>query len=235
MVQPRAGLGGGGKRLAEAIGDFTEALRLSPSLSAALVNRGIAHRQAGDRDKALADLTAAITADPGPAAAYYNRAGLLAEAGDYAGAVADLDLVLARAPNDVEAYIGRGRVHALAGAFDRAVADFLVAGARPGDPRAANNPAWLLATAGKNADPARAAELARQAVADGEDATRLDTLAATLAAAGRPAEAVELSGGRSTWPARPTRMTRARLGAVRASQPLRAKEPGWRADERCRP
>jgi tetratricopeptide (TPR) repeat protein len=50
-----------------------------------------------------------------------------------------------------------------------------------------NNLAWLLATTGGEAE--RALDFANRAVAAGEDATRLDTLAAALANAGRFDEA----------------------------------------------
>jgi tetratricopeptide (TPR) repeat protein len=180
--------------LDRALLDFDEALRLEPGNAGALVNRGIARRRAGDQDGALADFSAALAADPALPPALYNRAGVLAERGDYAAALADLDRALDQAPDDVGALLARGRVHSLLGAHDRAVADNLAALERaPDDPRVLNNLAWLWATAPAEGlrDPARALELAQKAVAAGEDATRLDTLAAALAACGRFAEAAD--------------------------------------------
>jgi serine/threonine-protein kinase len=67
------------------------------------------------------------------------------------------------------------------GAFGQAVADNEEALKRaPDDARILNNLAWLWATCPDVAlrDPARAVEMAREACALGEDAARLDTLAA---------------------------------------------------------
>jgi tetratricopeptide (TPR) repeat protein len=177
---------------ARAVEDFTQTLRLEPSHSRALTNRGLARRRLADQDGALADFTAAISTDPEMLAAYFNRAGLLSERGDYDAAVADLDEVLRRDGDDVAAWISRGRIHSLLGQHEKAIADNLEALKRaPDDSRIANNLAWLRATAPRAElrDGPAALELARKACAAGEDCTRLDTLAAALAACGQFEEA----------------------------------------------
>ena len=62
------------KRYERAIADFNQALKISPNLASALVNRGIAWRSKGDLDRAIADFDQAIGIDPNMPAAYYNRA-----------------------------------------------------------------------------------------------------------------------------------------------------------------
>lgn len=174
--------------------DFTEALRLQPGHLGALINRGIVRRRVGDTEGALADFASAIAADPTFVTAYYNRASLLCERGDLTGALADLDRVIEQAPADVGARLSRGRIHSLLGQHDRALADNLEAlTLAPEDPRILNNLAWLWATAPRAdlRDPARALEFAQKMMHAGEDANRLDTLAAALAACGRFAEAAE--------------------------------------------
>jgi tetratricopeptide (TPR) repeat protein len=176
----------------KAAADFTEALRLEPAHVGALVNRGLARRRLNDTDGSLADFSAAVAADPELLAGYYNRAGLLAERGEYDAALADLDEILRRDADDIVAWISRGRIHTLRGDFEKAIADNLEGLKRsPDDARIANNLAWLFATAPRAElrDAARALELAQKACADSEDCTRLDTLAAALAACGQFEEA----------------------------------------------
>jgi tetratricopeptide (TPR) repeat protein len=164
-----------------------------PNNAAALNNRGNARRQLGDISGAVEDFSAAITADPEFVLSRYNRATVLARLGEVERALEDLDEVLRRQPDDVAAYLTRGRLHMRRGVFDLAVADNQEALKRaPEDVRVLNNLAWLWATCPDAAlrDPPRALECARKACGSGEDANRLDTLAAALAACGQFDEAV---------------------------------------------
>lgn len=59
-----------------AVQDYTEAIRLDPSLAFAYVNRGGAYDLLGQRDAAIQDYTEAIRLAPSHPTAYSNRAGL---------------------------------------------------------------------------------------------------------------------------------------------------------------
>lgn len=179
---------------AAAVADLGEVLRLEANNVGALVNRGAFRRRLGDAAGALVDFSAAIALDPELVPAYFNRAAVHGERGALDAALADLDRLLELQPDDVAAYLNRGRLHGRRGDHARALADNLAAHQRaPDDPRVANNLAWHFATVPliELRDPPRAVELARQACAAGEDANRLDTLAAALAACGQFEEAAE--------------------------------------------
>ena len=84
---------------AAAIADYTEALRLEPSLSAARNNRGNAYRRIGQAENAKRDYLAALTIQGGAHQYPYYGLGLIAvQAGDRDGARAYFQKALAAAP-----------------------------------------------------------------------------------------------------------------------------------------
>lgn len=147
----------------EAIEHYRAAVRLYPpgTQSHALVNLGRALGTAGCNEEALDAFERALRVDPDLATAYVFSARIL--------------LAQGRA---------RAGIDALRAAYKRA----------PQNDTLANNLAWYLATIPglEKEDRAMAVPLARQAVAQapGPSPTRLDTLAAALAANGHFAEAV---------------------------------------------
>ncbi|MFO0879262.1 MAG: tetratricopeptide repeat protein [Gemmataceae bacterium] len=181
-------------RFDEALADFDHVLRLEPGNPSALVNRGIIRRHRGEQAEALADFTTAIAADPTYPLGYYNRASLLIARGELDQAFSDLELILSRAPDDLEALMMRARIHVLRNEPGLALRDNESAlRVAPDDVRICNNLAWRLATTAQAdlRNPPRALELARQALEKGEDAFRLDTLAAAQAANSQFAEAAQ--------------------------------------------
>ena len=144
-----------------AIADYNEAIRLNPKYATGYNNRGIAWRAKGEHDKALADYNEAIRLNPKYANAYNNRGNTWIDKRDRARALADYNEAIRLDPAQSDAY---------------------------------GNLAWMLATASdaKIRDPARALELAQKAVelTSFEDADKLDTLAAALAANGKFPDAV---------------------------------------------
>lgn len=82
-----------------AIADYTAAIGLNPSDSAAFLMRGNAHDSKGDKDKALADYSEAIRLDPNDASGYFNRGAVYHEQGDKEKAIADYSKAVAIDPS----------------------------------------------------------------------------------------------------------------------------------------
>ena len=120
-----------------------------------------------------------------------SRAGLYAAQGRTGEALADLTAV--DGVDDPGVSLLRAEIHTARDEHDQAIA-CLTAALRhaPDDPRLLNNLAHLLATSPREdlRDPALAVETARKACTLDETASRLDTLAAALAAAGQWDEAI---------------------------------------------
>ncbi|MDJ0864593.1 MAG: tetratricopeptide repeat protein [Myxococcota bacterium] len=144
-----------------AAASYERALALEPDFVEARANLALARLQLGDDEDAVRALGAAIEAGHGNAGLHVALATALA---------------------------ARGREAEAAGHYRRALA------LDDTNPQAANNLAWLLATARDPAlrDADEAVRLARRATDAGEgaDPILLDTLAVSLAAAGRFDEAV---------------------------------------------
>jgi tetratricopeptide (TPR) repeat protein len=73
----------------QAIGCFSEAIRLDPELAEAYYNRGVAFGRRGDVDKEIADYTDAIRLNPDFTEAYHNRGVAYEEKGRKAEADED--------------------------------------------------------------------------------------------------------------------------------------------------
>ena len=78
-------------RVVEAIGAFTTALELDPSLVSAYYNRGNAYEALGNYALAIADFKRAVRLDPSHFKAWCNLGGLLALAGQVNEALSCLD------------------------------------------------------------------------------------------------------------------------------------------------
>ena len=137
----------------QAIADFTEALRLNPSLEGAYILRGRAYigsisqvtgidsnfgavttggRKPGLSaeqaeqvyDLAIADFSSAIQTDPKSSVAFRERGRVYLEKGDNDRAIADFNEAIRLNPRDTRAYSNRGNAYNYKGDFDRAIADF---------------------------------------------------------------------------------------------------------------
>jgi tetratricopeptide (TPR) repeat protein len=135
-----------------AIMDFSDAIKLEPSLAAAYMLRGRAlfasvSKVTGQRDnfsgvgtistggkvsadqkrvydQAIADFTQAIRLDPDNAATYRERGNAYSDKGDYDRAIADYNQAIRLDPNFTLAYTNRGVVYHYKKDYDRAIADY---------------------------------------------------------------------------------------------------------------
>jgi tetratricopeptide (TPR) repeat protein len=174
--------------------DFDRVLELRADHTPALERRASAYVLLGQIDAAVNDLSAILEHDPTCAAVYDKRGQLFVEQGKHEEAIADFTTALRQDSAYLPSLLNRASVYADRGAHALALADNLTAyQLAPSDTRVLNNLAWLYATCSQPeiANPQRALELAKEAMANGEDANRLDTLAAAQAACGQFADAVE--------------------------------------------
>lgn len=174
-----------------ALADYDAVLRLDPTDGAMYRLRGQVHFDAGRVKEAVADFSEGIRREPKLAALRVQRGVARQAQGDAAGAIEDFTAAVALDPALADAYYNRAVLLAERGEWKPALADLRAAhGLAPQDLGVVNNLAWLYATGPDEVrDAVQALELARQAVAGGETARRLDTLAAALAANGQWAEA----------------------------------------------
>jgi Tfp pilus assembly protein PilF len=111
-------------RLAEAIADYSSAVKLDPEYSEAYYNRGISRESQGDITGAIVDYSEAIQLNPKYVEAYNNRGVLRKAKGDLAGAVTDFNTAIRLNPLSPEAYANRGVFRLSQNDLKRAVQDF---------------------------------------------------------------------------------------------------------------
>jgi tetratricopeptide (TPR) repeat protein len=102
-LQQRATVYMGERKFAEAIADFSEALKVKANDPDILERRAYAEMQMKDYEKALADYSAAIKLQPEEAKYYQVRAFILQTKNDFKGALADVDKVLQLDPENADA------------------------------------------------------------------------------------------------------------------------------------
>jgi serine/threonine-protein kinase len=110
-------------RFDEAIGDFTEAIRLRPAVALGYVWRGLARQGKGDAEGALADFSKGLELKPDDWLAYYYR-GRLVRRRRPQEALADFSRCLKINPQSAGAWEERARVHGQLGDRAGAIADF---------------------------------------------------------------------------------------------------------------
>jgi len=115
----------------EALRDYTEALRLNPTLEDAYESRGRFFMNAPRKDTALAiqDFTSAIKLKPDLYLPYFDRAIELAELKDYDSAIKDYDQAIRILPETFTfksvPYNRRGDAHQAQGKYQEAVQDYI--------------------------------------------------------------------------------------------------------------
>lgn len=112
------------KHFDEAITDFTETIRIDPSLFMAYYGRGNSYLGKGDLDRAMADFSEAIRLKPDAALGYFFRAGVFKRKADFDRAITDYIESIRLGPNIGATYGARGEVYLNKGDLDRALTDF---------------------------------------------------------------------------------------------------------------
>jgi lipoprotein NlpI len=164
-----------------AIADFSEAIRLDPTLDPAFVNRGSLYLDKDDTDRAIADLTEAIGLNPKRAMAFYNRGIAHVVRSDIDGAFADFNEAIRLDSTDIDRYRWRGNVNFYKGNYEAAASDLArVVLQSPDDAYAV---LWLFIS---------------RSHANKQSKMELEVTAATLNRAAWPYAAVELFLGRRT-------------------------------------
>ncbi|HZY05847.1 MAG TPA: fused MFS/spermidine synthase, partial [Anaeromyxobacteraceae bacterium] len=176
-------------RLADAAAVYRLALQAWPDLVEARVNLGRMLAGQGRAREAQAELDLALRANPESGSAHRNLAKLLLAGGDPAGAIPHLRAALRLAPAEADAHDDLGLALSATGEIGPALSEFLEAvRLKPAWPLPMGRAALLLAL---NPDPGardveKAIRLSRRAVelSRSPDASLLDVLAASYAAAG---------------------------------------------------
>ena len=106
-----------------AIADYTRAIELNPDYAMAYNNRGIAHLQKREYDKAIADYSKAIELDPDYAVAYNDRGIAYRHKGEYDKAIADYTKAIGLDPQWPHAYKNRAGAYKEQGKKAEAIAD----------------------------------------------------------------------------------------------------------------
>ncbi len=108
---------------AEAIADYTEALRLDGATADEVHHRrGYCRLQLGDFAAAADDYTRALEREPGDGTVWNNRGHCRIELGDYAVALEDLDRAIQLDTDDAWAWCNRARALVSLGRLDDAIA-----------------------------------------------------------------------------------------------------------------
>jgi Flp pilus assembly protein TadD len=207
---------------------FELALEANPRSGAARMGLGKLLHDAGDFAGAELQFRAAAEGDPRDSVALFNLGLTRARLGKWEEAETALVAALRWSPTNADAWrtLGLARdARGLRGGARAAYEETLAL--RPSDVGAANNLAWILATAPESElrDGTRAVALL-ESYARSDDPTTLDTLAAAYAETGRYAEAIATAErALARMPPEATaarRETSARLEEYRAGRPHRA-------------
>lgn len=109
-----------------AIAEYSEAIRLDPTVQSRFHNRGLVYRKIGQFDLALADLDKAIELDPKNAVTFADRGVIRFESprpGLLGMSIADFGEAIRLKPDFVEAYIGRAHAYCLKERYGDAIWD----------------------------------------------------------------------------------------------------------------
>ncbi len=94
---------------AQAIDDYTAAIRLDPTFPEVYNRRGNAYLDLGEIEKAIADYSRALRLDPGDAVLYYNRGKAFEAKRDHAQAIADFTEAIRLDPTFTKAHVRRSK------------------------------------------------------------------------------------------------------------------------------
>jgi tetratricopeptide (TPR) repeat protein len=112
---------------AEAIENFTEAIKLKNDFAPAYNHRCLVYLKLKDYQNAIADCNQALNLTPNNVEAHLHRGLAYYRQGNYQAAIADYDGAIALKPNDFKAYYNRGVARAMLGDRLQAISDYELA------------------------------------------------------------------------------------------------------------
>lgn len=107
-----------------AASDYSNVIRLNPTIAGYFDSRMRAYKGAGQLDLALSDANTAVRMAPGYAFTLHGRGSVFFEKGDFGSAVRDFSAALAINPRDAALHVDRGRALVKLGKIDGALLDF---------------------------------------------------------------------------------------------------------------
>jgi tetratricopeptide (TPR) repeat protein len=107
-----------------AIADYSEAIRLDPTLYPPLINRGLIYFDNNDYGRAITDFSEAIRLNPKQALAFFNRGYVYAIQGYTDRAIPDLSEAIRLDSSYTKSFLWRGYVNSNLGNYDGAASDF---------------------------------------------------------------------------------------------------------------
>jgi len=110
-----------------ALADYSEAIRLDPTLAEAYTGRASAFYRQSDYNNALIDCTEATHLDPTLADAYRKRASVRDKLDDYEGALADFAAAIRLEPDNDSDFYCRGGLRQKYNDYEGALTDFTAA------------------------------------------------------------------------------------------------------------
>jgi tetratricopeptide (TPR) repeat protein len=108
----------------EAIAEYTEVIRINPSLTEAFFNRAVSHFSSGEWDSAVGDFTEAVRLDRRHLRAVQWRGCAFRAQGKFECALTDFDRVLKHKPKLARAYHERGQTYRMMKDYPKANADY---------------------------------------------------------------------------------------------------------------
>lgn len=106
-----------------AIADYSEAIRLDPTLYPPLINRGLIYFDNNDYGRAITDFSEAIRLNPKQALGFFNRGYVYAIQGDTDRAIPDLSEAIRLDSSYTKSFLWRGYVNSILGNYDAAASD----------------------------------------------------------------------------------------------------------------
>jgi tetratricopeptide (TPR) repeat protein len=112
------------KRYQEAIGIYSESLKLAPKDASVFFNRGLTYQHIAQYNEAISDYNHAIELTPWSADIYYNRGVAHHQLGELDSAINDYSKAIELDPNDANAYWNRGIALSDKDEYGRAASDY---------------------------------------------------------------------------------------------------------------
>lgn len=140
------------RRFANALTDFSEVIRLNPTIAGYFDNRQNAYKSLGLLDAALSDANKAVQLAPTHTFVFYSRGNVYMERKQYRLAIDDFLAGLRLAPTDAGLRIRLGDAYVASTRFDDGIAQYSTVLQQNSDPQALRQRGLAYASLGRTAD-----------------------------------------------------------------------------------